>query len=110
MAAAPTAFQRGPISRLDGVLRGFYGRCVVFHGIRPAVGLCAPTRLSIFPPHRERSQENQFGIAIPWRGWTLSGPKVGGERTCSLTFASPSDPILLDRDRTRLAATLVILP
>ena len=70
-----------------------------------------PQGFRFFPPHRERNQENQFGIDIPWRGWTLSGPKVGGERTCSLTFfASPSDPILLDRDRTRLAATLVILP
>ncbi len=76
-AVDPRAGAAIRIPRLNWVLRGFYGR---FYQAPPLSTVSGPLLayaldqgFSFLPLRGERDEENQFGIAIPWRGWTLDG-------------------------------------
>ena len=63
------------VPHLNWVLRGFYGR---FYQAPPLSTVAGPLLayaldqgFGFLPLHGERDEENQFGIAIPVRGWTL---------------------------------------
>ena len=63
------------IPKLNWVFRGFYGH---FYQAPPLLTLSGPVlqaatsqNLSFIPLHGERDEEHQFGLTIPFRGWTL---------------------------------------
>jgi outer membrane receptor protein involved in Fe transport len=64
------------IPKLNWVFRGFYGH---FYQAPPLGTLSGPTLndirtqqgLDFVPLHGERDEEHQFGVTIPFRGWTL---------------------------------------
>jgi hypothetical protein len=62
------------------VLCGFYGRCYqappsTVSGQLSDFALTQGFRFLL--PHGDRNQENQFGIAIPWRAGLLAGRRLG---------------------------------
>jgi hypothetical protein len=63
------------IPRLRWTFRAFYGHyyqappLVTASG--PLVNLCGQNNCGFIPLHGERDEEHQFGITIPFRGWTL---------------------------------------
>jgi hypothetical protein len=74
-AADPRVGAAIRVPRLNWVLRGFYGR---FYQAPPLSTVSGPLLayaldqgFSFLPLRGERDEESQFGIAIPWRGWTL---------------------------------------
>jgi len=63
------------IPKLNWVFRGFYGH---FYQAPPLLTASGPLlqivtnqNLGFVPLHGERDEEHQFGITIPFRGWTL---------------------------------------
>jgi outer membrane receptor protein involved in Fe transport len=63
------------IPKLNWTFRGFYGR---FYQAPPLVTAAGPLlqfvtgqNLGFIPLRGERDEEHQFGVTIPWRGWTL---------------------------------------
>lgn len=63
------------IPKLNWVFRGFYGH---FYQAPPLLTLSGPVlqaasaqNLNFIPLHGERDEEHQFGVTIPFRGWTL---------------------------------------
>ena len=65
------------VPKLNWVLRGFYGR---FYQAPPLSTVSGPLRafalnqgFGFSPLHGEHNEENQFGVTIPLRGWTLDG-------------------------------------
>jgi outer membrane receptor protein involved in Fe transport len=63
------------IPKLNWVFRGFYGH---FYQAPPLLTLSGPLlqlatsqNLGFAPLHGERDEEHQFGVTIPFRGWTL---------------------------------------
>jgi outer membrane receptor protein involved in Fe transport len=63
------------VPRLHWVLRAFYGH---YYQAPPLVTASGPllhfvtgNDLGFLPLHGERDEEHQFGISIPFRGWTL---------------------------------------
>ena len=63
------------IPRLNWVFRGFYGH---FYQAPPLVTVSGPLlqaaanqNSQFIPLHGERDEEHQFGVTIPFRGWTL---------------------------------------
>jgi outer membrane cobalamin receptor len=63
------------IPRLNWVFRGFYGH---FYQAPPLLTASGPLlqivtnqNLGFVPLHGERDEEHQFGVTIPFRGWTL---------------------------------------
>ena len=63
------------VPRLNWVLRGFYGR---YYQAPPLVtatgallGLANSQNFTFAPLHGERDKEYQFGVMIPYHGWTL---------------------------------------
>jgi outer membrane receptor protein involved in Fe transport len=63
------------IPRLNWVFRGFYGH---FYQAPPLDTVSGPLiqfvtnqNLGFVPLHGERDEEHQFGVTIPFRGWTL---------------------------------------
>jgi hypothetical protein len=63
------------LPRLNWVFRGFYGD---FYQAPPLITASGPLldfvtsqNLAFIPLHGERDEEHQFGVAIPFRGWTL---------------------------------------
>ncbi len=76
-AADPRVGAAVQVPRLNWVLRGFYGR---FYQPPPLSTVSGPLLafaldqgFGFLPLRGERDEENQFGIAIPFRGWTLDG-------------------------------------
>ena len=64
------------VPRLNWVFRGYYG---YFYQAPPLVtatgallGLANSQNFTFAPLHGERDIESQFGVTIPYRGWTLS--------------------------------------
>ncbi len=63
------------IPRLNWVFRGFYGDfyqappLVTFSG--PLLQFVQANNLSVIPLHGERDEEQQFGVSIPFRGWSV---------------------------------------
>ena len=74
-AADPRVGAAIHIPRLNWVLRGFYGRYYQAPPLSTVSGQLLDYALTqgfqFLPLHGERNEENQVGIAIPWRGWTL---------------------------------------
>ena len=63
------------VPRLNWVFRAFYGD---FYQAPPLLTASGPLvqfvnsqNLSFIPLHGERDEESQFGVTIPWRGWTV---------------------------------------
>lgn len=63
------------IPKLNWVFRGFYGH---FYQPPPLLTVSGPLlqaasnqNLGFVPLHGERDEEHQFGVTIPFRGWTL---------------------------------------
>lgn len=63
------------VPKLNWALRGFYGR---FYQAPPLLTVSGPLivaannqNLEFIPLHGERDEEHQFGVTIPFRGWTL---------------------------------------
>jgi hypothetical protein len=74
-AADPRVGAAVRVPRLNWVLRGFYGR---FYQAPPLSTVSGPLLafalnqgFGFLPLHGERNEEHQFGIAIPFRDWTL---------------------------------------
>jgi hypothetical protein len=74
-AASPSVGASVRLPRLNWVLRGFYGH---FYQAPPLLTASGPLlqfvtnqNLGFVPLHGERDEEHQFGITIPYRGWTL---------------------------------------
>jgi hypothetical protein len=66
------------IPKINWVFRAFYGH---YYQAPPLSSLTGPLltaiqngdQLSFSPLHGERDEEHQFGVTIPFRGWTLDG-------------------------------------
>jgi len=75
-ATSPRAGASLRIPKLNWVFRGFYGR---FYQAPPLGTLSGPALndirtqqgLDFVPLHGERDEEHQFGVTIPFKGWTL---------------------------------------
>src|SRR5262249_18334549 len=74
-AVSPRVGSSIRIPRLKWVVRGFYGR---FYQAPPLSTVSGPLLdfvldqgFGIIPLHGERDEEHQFGVTIPFRGWTL---------------------------------------
>ena len=74
-ATSPRAGVSVRIPKLNWVFRGFYGR---FYQAPPLLTLSGPIlnvatnqNLGFAPLHGERDEEHQFGVTIPFHGWTL---------------------------------------
>lgn len=63
------------IPRLRWTFRAFYGHYYQAPPLLTASGsllqLCAANGCTFIPLHGERDEEHQFGVTIPFRGWTL---------------------------------------
>lgn len=74
-ATSPRVGASFRIPKLNWVFRGFYGH---FYQAPPLLTLSGPVlqaagaqNSSFIPLHGERDEEHQFGLTIPFRGWTL---------------------------------------
>jgi outer membrane cobalamin receptor len=70
-AADPRIGAAVQIPHLGWVVRGFYGR---YYQAPPLVTVTNPTfnsDQSFQPLHGERDEQREFGVAIPFRGWTV---------------------------------------
>jgi outer membrane receptor protein involved in Fe transport len=76
-AADPRMGAAVRIPRLNWVLRGFYGRYYQAPPLStvsgPLLAYALDQGFGFLPLRGERDEENQFGIGIPLRGWTLDG-------------------------------------
>ena len=74
-AADPRVGAALRIPRLNWVLRGFYGRyyqappLLTVNG--PLLDEAAAQGFGFLPLHGERDEQHEFGLAIPFRGWTF---------------------------------------
>ena len=63
------------IPRLRWTFRGFYGHYYqappLLTASGPLLQLCTNNGCTFIPLHGERDEEFQFGVTIPFRGWTL---------------------------------------
>ncbi len=63
------------VPRLKWVFRGFYGHYYqappLITASGPLVQFAQANNLGFIPLHGERDEEHQFGVTIPFRGWTL---------------------------------------
>ena len=63
------------VPRLNWTFRAFYGHyyqappLVTVSG--PVVQFCSANNCGFLPLHGERDEEHQFGVTIPFRGWTV---------------------------------------
>jgi outer membrane cobalamin receptor len=74
-ATSPRVGASLEIPYLHWILHGFYGH---FYQAPPLITASAPLlqfvtsqNLGFIPLHGERDEEHQFGVTIPWHGWTL---------------------------------------
>jgi hypothetical protein len=63
------------VPRLNWVFRAFYGKYYqappLVTATGPLLGLANSQNFTFAPLHGERDEEHQFGVTIPFRGWTL---------------------------------------
>jgi outer membrane receptor protein involved in Fe transport len=63
------------IPKLNWVFRGFYGHFYQAPPLEtvsgPLIQFATSQNLGFVPLHGERDEEHQFGVTIPFRGWTL---------------------------------------
>lgn len=98
------------LPRLNWVLRGFYGRYYQAPPLAtvsgPLLELIADEGFAFLPLHGERDEEQQFGLAVPFKGWLVDG---GYFRTHVKNFFDHSAigesnifvPLTIDRVRIR---------
>jgi len=74
-ATSPRVGASVRIPKLNWVFRGFYGH---FYQAPPLITASGPLlqfvtnqNLGFVPLHGERDEEHQFGVTIPFRGWTI---------------------------------------
>jgi len=74
-ASSPRVGASLRIPKLNWVFRAFYGH---FYQAPPLLSVSGPLlqaannqNLGFIPLHGERDEEHQFGVTIPFRGWTL---------------------------------------
>jgi outer membrane receptor protein involved in Fe transport len=74
-ATSPRVGASVRIPKLNWVFRGFYGH---FYQAPPLLTVSGPLlqfvtnqNLGFVPLHGERDEEHQFGVTIPFRGWTI---------------------------------------
>jgi outer membrane receptor protein involved in Fe transport len=80
-AADPRIGAAIQIPKLRWVLRGFYGR---YYQAPPLVTVNNPVLAQTFLPlHGERDEQHEFGLAIPFQGWTFD---VSNFRTGARNF------------------------
>ena len=74
-ATDPRAGLTVRVPRLNWVFRGFYGRYYqappLLTATGPLLGFANNLGFAFAPLHGERDMEYQFGVAIPFLGWTL---------------------------------------
>jgi outer membrane receptor protein involved in Fe transport len=75
------------VPKLNWVFRGFFGR---FYQAPPLITASGPLlqfvdsqNLGFIPLRGERDEETQFGVTIPWRGWSLDADSF---RTRAVNF------------------------
>jgi hypothetical protein len=63
------------VPKLNWVFRGFYGHFYqappLLTASGPLVDFVTSQNLGFIPLHGERDEESQFGVTIPFRGWTV---------------------------------------
>ncbi len=63
------------VPRLRWTFRAFYGHYYqappLLTATGPLIDLCTANDCRFIPLHGERDEEHQFGVSIPFRGWTL---------------------------------------
>ena len=86
-ATSPRVGASVRIPKLNWVFRGFYGH---FYQAPPLLTLSGPLlgaatdqNLNFAPLHGERDEEHQFGVTIPFRGWTIDADNF---LTCAKNF------------------------
>ena len=73
--ASPRAGVSLRAPKLNWVFRGFYGHfyqeppLITVSG--PLIQFCNSMNCGFIPLHGERDEESQFGVTIPWKGWTI---------------------------------------
>jgi outer membrane receptor protein involved in Fe transport len=74
-ASSPRAGASVRIPKLNWVFRGFYGHFYQAPPLStiagPLIQLATQQNLGFIPLRGERDEEHQFGVTIPWRGWTI---------------------------------------
>jgi outer membrane receptor protein involved in Fe transport len=74
-ATSPRVGASVRIPKLNWVFRGFYGHFYqappLITASGPLLQFVTPQNLGFVPLHGERDEEHQFGVTIPFRGWTL---------------------------------------
>jgi outer membrane receptor protein involved in Fe transport len=74
-ATSPRVGASVRIPKLNWVFRGFYGHFYQAPPLATATGpliqFVTNQNLGFVPLHGERDEEHQFGVTIPFRGWTL---------------------------------------
>ncbi len=79
-ASSPRVGASLRIPKLNWVFRAFYGH---FYQAPPLITVSGPLlqaannqNLGFVPLHGERDEEHQFGVTIPFRGWTLDATLI----------------------------------
>jgi outer membrane receptor protein involved in Fe transport len=74
-ATSPRVGASVRIPKLNWVFRGFYGHFYQAPPLNtvsgPLIQFVTNQNLGFVPLHGERDEEHQFGVTIPFRGWTL---------------------------------------
>jgi hypothetical protein len=74
-AISPRFGASAVIPRLHWVFRAFYGHYYqappLITASGPLLNFAQSSNLGFIPLHGERDEEHQFGVTIPYRGWTL---------------------------------------
>jgi hypothetical protein len=74
-AISPRFGASAVIPRLHWVFRAFYGHYYqappLITASGPLLNFAQASNLGFIPLHGERDEEHQFGVTIPYRGWTL---------------------------------------
>jgi len=98
------------IPHLGWVLRGFWGRYYqappLLTVTGPVLDLAAQQGFSFLPLRGERDQQHEFGLTVPFRGWTLdlSHFRTGAKNFFDHDVLGNSNtffPVTLDRARIR---------
>jgi len=74
-AISPRFGASAVVPRLHWVFRAFYGHYYqappLITASGPLLNFAQASNLGFIPLHGERDEEHQFGVTIPYRGWTL---------------------------------------
>ena len=74
-ATSPRVGAAVQVPRLHWVFRGFYGHYYqappLLTASGPLLGFVTSQNLGFIPLHGERDEEHQFGVTIPYRGWSM---------------------------------------